>query len=349
MSIKRNLLRDPARLRQVLINLLSNAVKFTSTGVIDFQMEVKKTTSDNVTIYFEVTDTGIGITAEQMEIIFDPFTQAESGNTRKYGGTGLGLTITKNIIELMGGYISVESTPGTGSKFSFELTFDMEKAQDEAAESSMLYYGSRRPIFTGDVLLCEDNIMNQQVACDFLAKAGLNTTVAENGKIGVENVKSRIENNEKMFDLILMDVHMPLMDGLEATEKIVEIAPTVPIVAMTANIMPDDVVHYIKSGMKECLGKPFVSGELWSCLMRYMEPVSWHEESSTAGQSEEAAADDLMDKLELLIKESNADCLSFIGELEAIPGSGELISQLKNFDYTQALASLAKLKETESK
>jgi len=287
-TIERNLLGDPSRLRQVLINLLSNAVKFTSSGVIDFQMEVKNITNNKATVYFEVADTGIGITPEQMEIIFDPFTQAESGNTRKYGGTGLGLTITKNIIELMGGRIAVESTPGEGSKFSFELVFEMEKEKEET-ESSTTIYGSRRPVFKGDVLLCEDNIMNQQVACEYLAKVGLRTFVAENGKIGIEKVQNRADKNEKQFDIILMDVHMPVMDGLEATEKILEIDDSVPIVAMTANIMPDDVSVYIDTGMKECLGKPFVSHELWGCLLRYLEPVSWLDESAETEIPEDPA------------------------------------------------------------
>jgi len=116
---------DPARIRQVLINILSNAVKFTSSGVIEFLMDVKKITDDTATLYFEIKDTGIGMTPEQIAVIYDPFIQAESGNTRKYGGTGLGLTITKNIIEMMGGRITVQSEPGVGSTFSFEITFDI--------------------------------------------------------------------------------------------------------------------------------------------------------------------------------------------------------------------------------
>jgi len=341
-TINKNLVGDPARLRQVLINLLSNAVKFTSSGVIDFQMEVKELSANKATVYFEVSDTGIGITPEQLEIIFDPFTQAESGNTRRYGGTGLGLTITKNIIELMGGRIAVESNPGAGSKFSFELTFELEKTEDDLSENNITIFGSRRPVFEGDVLLCEDNVMNQQVACEFLAKVGLNTFVAENGKIGVEMVKRRIDNNEKPFDIILMDVHMPVMDGLEATEQILRIDPSASIIAMTANVMPDDVMVYIKTGMKECLGKPFVSNELWSCLMRYMEPVSWHDDSP---EDESKDSSILFEKLEVLLKEGNADCVSLIDNLQNLPESDSLIAHIKNFEYKQALESLGELRE----
>jgi len=126
-SVKGLLKGDPSRIRQILNNILSNAIKFTSSGVIDFAMEVKNISDDKATLYFEIKDTGIGMTPEQIAIIYDPFIQAESGNTRKYGGTGLGLTITKNFIEMMGGKISVQSEPGIGSTFSFEITLDIYK------------------------------------------------------------------------------------------------------------------------------------------------------------------------------------------------------------------------------
>jgi len=285
-SIKGPVMSDPARLRQVLINLLSNAIKFTSTGVIDFQMNVKDINEDNVTVCFEVTDTGIGMTPEQIEVIYEPFVQVESGNTRKYGGTGLGLTITKSIVEMMGGTIAVESTPGKGSKFSFELKLDLFKAEQEVSDQAA-YFGSKKPKFEGEVLLCEDNAMNQQVACEHLARVGLSTIVAENGKIGVDMVRNRIERGEKQFDLIFMDIHMPVMDGLDATAEILKLTKDVPIVAMTANVMPEDTELYIKQGMKECLGKPFTSQELWTCLLRYFEPVAWLSDDSAEREKTE--------------------------------------------------------------
>jgi len=244
----------------------------------------------------------------------------------------------------MGGKIAVDSTPGVGSKFSFEITFDLENAENETAEHVTIF-GNRRPVFSGEVLLCEDNIMNQQVACEFLAKAGLETFIAENGIIGVEKVKSRVDNNEKQFDIIFMDVHMPVMDGLEATEKILMLDSSVPIIAMTANIMPDDVMVYIKGGMKECLGKPFVSHELWSCLMRYMDPVSWHDESEETGASPESFASNPLDRLEPLLKEKNIECISFINSLKSIPGSEKLIADIRSFNYDKALISLGELRE----
>jgi len=282
-SIKQPLIGDPLRLRQVLINILSNAIKFTSAGVIEFLMDVRDISNRNVTVFFEVTDSGIGMTPEQIAIIYDPFTQVESGSTRRYGGTGLGLTITKSIVEMMGGRINVESEPGIGSKFSFELTFDTVNSED-VYESKNMLLGLKRPVFEGDVLLCEDNALNQQVAYEHLEKVGLKVTVAENGRVGVEKVKQRIRDIEdgiagKQFDLILMDIHMPEMDGLEATSLINKLNVEIPVVAMTANIMAYDREEYKKAGMKVCLGKPFTSQQLWNCLLDYFTPVDWQDEN----------------------------------------------------------------------
>ena len=275
-SIGRRPLGDPTRLRQVLVNLLSNAVKFTNTGMVKLHAALKEMGKNTITMHFEVKDSGIGMTAEQIKKVFDPFTQAESGTTRKYGGTGLGLAITKNIIEMMGGTLSVESTPGIGSKFSFELTFDtIDVTDDEMFENKIVLNELEKPAFEGEILLCEDNAMNQQVICEHLTRVGLKTVIAENGKIGYDMVQRRQEKGEKQFDLIFMDMHMPVMDGLEASSKIMELKTGVPVVAMTANIMANDREIYKMSGMNDCVGKPFTSQELWRCLMKYFTPVSF--------------------------------------------------------------------------
>jgi signal transduction histidine kinase/CheY-like chemotaxis protein len=275
-SIGKRPLGDPTRLRQVLVNLLSNAVKFTNTGMVKLHAALQEMGKNSITMHFEVKDSGIGMTAEQINKIFDPFTQAETGTTRKYGGTGLGLAITKNIIEMMGGILTVESTPGIGSKFSFDLTFDtIDVTDDEMFEKKIVLNELEKPVFEGEVLLCEDNAMNQQVICEHLSRVGLKTTVAENGKIGVEMVQSRREKGEKQFDLVFMDMHMPVMDGLEASSKIMKLKTGVPIVAMTANIMANDREIYKMSGMYDCVGKPFTSQELWRCLMKYFTPLNF--------------------------------------------------------------------------
>ena len=273
-SLGKEPLGDPARLRQVLINLLSNAIKFTKTGIIKLHSEVLETTENTVTMRFEVKDSGIGMTQEQIAHIFEPFSQAESGTTRKYGGTGLGLAITKSIVELMGGKLSVESAPGVGSNFTFTLTFDtIEVSSESVPEKKSAPDEIEKPNFEGEILLCEDNPMNQQVICEHLSRVGLRTVVAENGKIGVDMVRERMESGEKQFDLIFMDMHMPVMDGLDAAARIFELKAGVPIVAMTANIMTEDRETYRKSGMDDCVGKPFTSQELWHCLMKYFDPA----------------------------------------------------------------------------
>ena len=268
-------LGDPTRLRQVFVNLLSNAIKFTNTGIVKLFSDMTDKDEKTITVYFEVKDSGIGMTKEQIGKIFEPFMQAESGTTRQYGGTGLGLAITKNIIEMMGGKLSVESTPGVGSKFSFTVVFDTIDVNEETS-GKIVINELEKPAFEGEILLCEDNVMNQQVICEHLSKVGLKTVVADNGKIGFEMVQSRMKKGEKQFDLIFMDMHMPVMDGLEASAKIVELNTGIPIVAITANIMSDDMDIYRKSGMNDCVGKPFTSQELWKCLMRYFTPVELH-------------------------------------------------------------------------
>jgi len=267
------LVGDPTRLRQVFLNLLSNAVKFTNNGMITFTAAIKENRERNVTIYFEVKDTGIGMTGEQIVVVSKPFMQAETGTTRKYGGTGLGLPITINIIEMMGGKLLIESAPGLGSKFSFELILDVTEAGCDISKNKRVINDIEKPLFNGEVLLCEDNIMNQQVIRDHLARVGLKTAVAENGKIGVNMIEKRIQSGEKQFDLVLMDIHMPVMDGLEAALKISDLKADIPIIAMTANVMAGDAEIYKKSGMKDCVGKPFTSQELWRCLLNYFTPV----------------------------------------------------------------------------
>jgi signal transduction histidine kinase/CheY-like chemotaxis protein len=271
-------LGDPTRLRQVFLNLLSNAIKFTNTGMIKLHSAIKNVGANNITVYFEIKDSGIGMTSEQINRIFDPFVQAESGTVRKYGGTGLGLTITRDIVELMGGELFVESTPGIGSKFYFELTFNTIDVDDAYTNKKIIFHDLEKPTFEGEVLLCEDNIMNQQVIHEHLARVGLKTIVAENGQIGVDIIKNRILRGEKQFDLIFMDMHMPVMDGLEAAAIILELNLGIPIVAMTANIMSSDREMYKLSGMSDCVGKPFTSQELWQCLMKYFKPLNWKKE-----------------------------------------------------------------------
>jgi len=277
-SIGKMLVGDPTRLRQILINLLSNAVKFTNTGTVNLHADIKDKTENKVAIFFEVKDTGIGMTNEQIEKIFDPFIQADSGTARQFGGTGLGLSITKNILDLMGSRLNVESTPGLGSKFYFTITFDtVDVSENDLYLKKVLLNEINKPLFSGEILLCEDNPMNQQVICEHLTRIGFKTTVAWNGRIGLDMVKRRILSDKKQFDLIFMDIHMPVMDGIEAAKKIREFDKNIPIVAMTANVMSDDRKNYMISGMQDCVCKPFTSQELWHCLLKFFKPVNFDE------------------------------------------------------------------------
>ncbi|MCL2054205.1 MAG: PAS domain-containing protein [Oscillospiraceae bacterium] len=269
----KKLLGDPVRLYQVLVNLLSNAVKFTDSGTISFSSTVKRQDESTALVYFEVKDSGIGMSSEQVSKIFDPFTQADSSTTRNYGGTGLGLAIVKNIVELMDGAFKVDSAPGEGSTFSFEILFGTIDAQDSAVEDA-IFDTLEKPNFEGITLICDDNQMNREVICEHLARVGLDAVTAENGKIGVDIVRERMESGEEPFDLIFMDMFMPVMDGLEAAVKIAELNSGSPIVAMTANVMVSELEKYKKHGMLDCLGKPFTSRELWRVLLKYLTPVS---------------------------------------------------------------------------
>ncbi|MDR1839508.1 MAG: response regulator [Treponema sp.] len=291
-SIGKKPLGDPTRLRQVFVNLLSNSVKFTNTGMIKLQAVITGMTEKNITMHFEIKDSGIGMTEEQIKKIFDPFMQAESGTTRKYGGTGLGLAITKSILDLMGGELLVESTPGVGSKFSFDLTFDTIDISDEVLdevliEKKVVLNELEKPTFKGEILLFEDNQMNQVVICEHLDRVGLKTVIAENGKIGVNMVKNRMRNGEKQFDLIFMDMYMPVMDGLEATEIINKLNTGIPIVAMTANVMSDEMNVYKTKGINDCVSKPFTSQELWRCLLKYFKPVDQQTEEKNRYSQDE--------------------------------------------------------------
>jgi CheY-like chemotaxis protein len=201
--------------------------------------------------------------------------QADTATTRKYGGTGLGLAISKNIIEMMGGKLKIESAPGVGSKFSFDITFDTTELAEAAAEMSFTDGPIEKPFFNGEILFCEDNQMNQQVLAEHLERVGIKADIAENGREGYNMVKRRLNKGEKPYDLIFMDIHMPVMDGIEASSLINELNTGTPIVAMTANVMSHDRELYQKSGMKDSIGKPFRVQELWACLLKYLEPVKW--------------------------------------------------------------------------
>ncbi|MCL2627607.1 MAG: ATP-binding protein [Oscillospiraceae bacterium] len=302
-SVGKKLLGDPVKLRQILMNLLSNAVKFTNVGMVKMLASVEKSDEKKTVIHFEVKDSGIGMTNEQILGIFKSFTQADTSITRKYGGTGLGLTIAKSFVELMGGTLDVVSSPEVGSKFSFDLEFTLIDSDSDVQTNEIVLDDSQIPYFIGDVLVCEDNSINQQVICDHLKRVGVKTIEAYNGQEAVDIVSER-QKNGNPFDLILMDIHMPVMDGLEAASKIAELGIETPVVAVTANVMPYDIDLYKNSGMCGHISKPFTSKELWQCLVQYLKTEKVAPLSKKQKSFEE---EELIRKLELPFVKENQD------------------------------------------
>lgn len=276
---------DQTRLRQILLNLLSNAVKFTNVGIVKLMLSVDEHPDNTSTVFFEIKDSGIGMTPEQIQRIFEPFAQADNSTTRKFGGTGLGLSITRNLIELMGGSLKVESALGIGSKFSFALNFETIPDTRKAVPLPQAANARTKPQFKSRVLVCEDNVINQQVIEEHLRRVGISVDIMPNGKLGLEHLKRTLQFGES-FDLIFMDIHMPVMDGLEATQKILELNTHIPIVALTANAMATDRKEYLSHGMVDYLAKPFKATDLWDCLLRHLKPM---EVQSSLTQTKPAA------------------------------------------------------------
>jgi PAS domain S-box-containing protein len=252
---------DPVRLRQVLVNLLGNAVKFTERGAVTLAVDVRDAAPSlpgaprALWLDCEVRDTGVGIPADKLDLIFDAFAQADSSTTRRFGGTGLGLAITRRIVEAMGGEIGVASTPGEGSRFGFSIRL-LEGAAPADAPSAPTGPDRAAPARALRVLLAEDNPVNQKLAQLMLHKLGHASIVAGNGEEAVALVA------RDSFDLVLMDMQMPVMDGVEATRRIRAAGATLPIVAMTANAMEADRMRCLEAGMNGFLAKPVRGPEL---------------------------------------------------------------------------------------
>jgi signal transduction histidine kinase/CheY-like chemotaxis protein len=256
---------DELRLSQILLNLLGNAAKFTSLGSIELRISAEETPGA-VRLDCAVEDSGLGITEEQRNALFKPFTQADSSTARKFGGTGLGLSISKALVELMGGEISVTSEPEQGSVFSFYVILD--PASDEDSPGNIGAESADVRLDGKNILLAEDNEINQEIAVAILSELGADAEVADNG---VEAVNAFLE---KEYDLILMDIRMPLMDGLEATRLIrasgKERADVIPIIAMTANAMTEDKEECKNAGMDGHISKPIEIAELKSTLGQFL-------------------------------------------------------------------------------
>jgi signal transduction histidine kinase/DNA-binding response OmpR family regulator/HPt (histidine-containing phosphotransfer) domain-containing protein len=260
---------DNLRISQILINLLSNAIKFTNSGTI--KLYVQRLQKDSYR--FTVQDTGIGLTKLQQENLFEAFVQADSGITKTYGGTGLGLSICKQLVQLMNGKIWVESQLDIGSDFIFQLPLQeidqIQTIQTNNNKKSLLSIEAQFQKIEGSlVLVVEDNSINQDIMIGFLQRVGINIDLAQNGKEACE----KFMLNQDRYELILMDLQMPIMDGFEATKYIRNINKDIPIIALSANIMKEDIEKTKSLEMNEHLGKPIDIYQFYETLLKYIKP-----------------------------------------------------------------------------
>ncbi|MDX2440635.1 MAG: ATP-binding protein [Desulfobacterales bacterium] len=263
---------DPTRLKQIIINLCGNAIKFTAEGRVSLKTHYEK---ESNLLYFDVEDSGIGMNQDQLANLFKPFSQADASTTRKFGGTGLGLYISKQLSEKLGGALSAESLEGVGSRFTVYVDAgdisqsEWVNSKDEAQTiSSSLQSNANVPTLKGKILLAEDNPDNQRLISMHIRKTGAEVEVVENGKLAVER------GADDSFDLILMDMQMPIMGGIEAISKLREKNCTTPIATLTANAMKEDALESEAAGANDFLTKPIDRHAFYTVLTRYLSPSS---------------------------------------------------------------------------
>jgi len=250
---------DSIRISQIIINLVNNAIKFTDQGEI--KIDIKRIEGDIVR--FSISDTGIGLSDEQQTKLFQSFSQADGSTTRKYGGTGLGLSISKQLVELMHGKIWVESKLGVGSIFIFEVK--LPKGNIEGLKQKMQIKVEDITVLKGSkVLLVEDNLINQEIIIGLLEDSGIILDIANNGQEAVDKCK------KNSYELLFMDIQMPIMDGYTATKIIKQNNATIPIVALTANVMQEDIIKIKAVKMNDYLHKPIDIDKLYATLLKYI-------------------------------------------------------------------------------
>ncbi len=269
-DLPENLLGDSLRLRQVMTNLISNAIKFTDRGMIQCVIKLESRQGDQVILHFSVKDSGIGMSQEALDKLFQPFMQADTSTTRKYGGTGLGLVICRQLVKMMGGEIDVTSHPGEGSTFSFTVKLRENQALQDKDDNSLQTEAGLQAITSlagMRVLLVEDNKVNQMLAQAILKRVGVEVTIANHGREAVEMLAGHHN-----FDVVLMDIQMPEMDGHEATRVIRgELGlMQLPIVAMTAHALSEERQQCLEAGMNNVVTKPIDVKALYEVLSQYL-------------------------------------------------------------------------------
>ncbi|MBF0097107.1 MAG: response regulator [Magnetococcales bacterium] len=272
-AIPADLLGDPLRLGQILLNLTNNAIKFTEQGEVSVRVALLAQERAGVRLLFTVQDTGIGMSAEQVAALFQPFTQADSSITRKFGGTGLGLTIARRLVEMLDGSIRVESVLGQGSRFIFDVHLAVAEAGASQRGDSVTteggVHGAIARLSGAVVLVAEDNEINQQVAQELLEQANIRVLLARNGREALQMVQ------QQAVDGVLMDLQMPVMDGLTATRQMRQDPrlQQLPILAMTANALSSDRERCLAAGMQDHLAKPLDPTTLYMTLARWIRPA----------------------------------------------------------------------------
>ena len=261
-DIPNYIIGDPTKLSQILMNLINNAIKFTQNGTVTLKSKLSSIEDKKASIFFEVKDTGIGIPEDKLETVFDSFSQGSIGINRKYGGTGLGLTIVKKLVEILGGTIKLESKVNQGSSFTFELPFKVSKKPFKSEKKTLIINDS--VLIGKKMLVVEDNKINQMISKKMLENKGILCEIIDNGEEAVE-----ISKNYK-FDMILMDIHLPGINGTIVTKKIREFDTITPIIALTAISLNENRENLLSFGMNDVITKPFVPEDFYAIITKHI-------------------------------------------------------------------------------
>ena len=261
-DIPNYIIGDPTKLSQILLNLINNALKFTHSGEVVVTAKLNSLIEKKAQIYFEIKDTGIGIPEDKIESVFDSFSQGSIDINRKYGGTGLGLTIVKKLVTLLGGEIKLKSKVKEGSSFSFELPFKTgKKPRENSAKDKEINTSS---FIDKKILIVEDNKINQMITKKMLENKGIQCEIIDNGEESIEKCQNY------NYDLILMDVHLPGINGTIATQKIRKFDTITPIIALTAISLNENREMLLSYGMNDVITKPFVPEDFYSVISKYI-------------------------------------------------------------------------------
>jgi signal transduction histidine kinase/CheY-like chemotaxis protein len=332
---------DPGKLRQILLNLVGNAVKFTPAGTVRLSVEKVAAAPDTPTLRFVVADTGIGIAPERRAAVFEPFTQSDGSVARRYGGTGLGLTICRRLVDLMGGHMSLDSRLGEGSRFCITVPFDAGTGYAPAADTAR-GVTTELPRRALDVLVVEDNEVNALVARGLLERMGHRPSIAPTGEAAVAAAATRD------FDIVLMDIRLPNIDGLEATRRIRAFADprraAVPVVAQSAQALRDDIDACLAAGMTDFLGKPFRAERLEDLLRRVLGVASPGSVTRPPAPEQEPAATDVA--VDRRILDDHVAALGFDGAARIVETWRRTTAPIDG-DLARAAASGARIEVAE--